>query len=144
MLRSTLFLGLLAVVVMAQSQCNTTDFSNLYSPQCQDAAKPYCVNVAAPGNPASPQCVECVSNCDCGLDQYCSSDPSKGVGTCQDFVPQCEAAGCQCRQLSAAQLAGLFSIFLILIKTKTKTKTKTNQKYKILNFFIDLNRSNLA
>lgn len=128
MLKIVVVLGLLAIV-SAQQACNASgrkkkkkkinkekinkwinsikkpkQAGRPWSAQCQDQTKPYCRNVAAPGSPVSSACVECFDHCDCGKSQYCSTDPAKGLGTCQDWVPTCDAAGCQCRLLTAAQL----------------------------------------
>jgi len=54
---------------------------------------------ATEGPPATYECVECISNCDCGLNDYCSSQPGQ-VGTCQSFSP----AGSSCVPLTQQQL----------------------------------------
>jgi len=85
--------------------CNGTIFGAILAPECTDSTKPYCRNTGAPTDVTPTYtCVACKSHCDCGLSEYCSTDPSLGVGTCQSFTPTCDAQGCQCRQLTQSQL----------------------------------------
>jgi len=69
------------------------------SPNCT-FGNPYCQLTSQSGGNFVYSCVACVSECDCGLDQYCSGAPGS-VGTCVTF----SQAGSSCLPMSSFQLA---------------------------------------
>jgi len=81
--------------------CNST-YANGLSFTCPSASQPYCV--LTDSSDPNPQnwvysCVACLSQCDCPINQFCSSKPGQ-VGTCQKFTQ----AGKSCLPLSNTQL----------------------------------------
>jgi len=54
------------------------------SPDCTDFNHPFCVMVSV--NPPTYTCSECVSDCDCSINTYCSRNVYDGIaGTCTTF-----------------------------------------------------------
>jgi len=83
-----------------QTLCDMTQGSNTFNPTCTDSKTPYCVQTIP--TPAQYQCVECLSNCDCGYNQFCSQKPGE-VGSCVNF----DRAGSSCRPLSNGEITDL-------------------------------------
>jgi len=91
-----------ATTVFAQSTCDPSKGLLTFNPDCQDINNPYCRQTAV--SPTTYTCVACVSQCDCSPGDYCSSDSTIGIGTCQSFTPDCNSDGCECRPLSPSQI----------------------------------------
>jgi hypothetical protein len=72
-----------------------------YSPSCTSSSAPYCVSTSGNMQPTY-NCVQCISNCDCPNNQYCSTNVQNGnFGKCLSFGPN----GQSCRPLTNAQIA---------------------------------------
>jgi len=98
-----LLIACLAVAVSAS--CNVSaNSADQFNGDCP-ASSPFCTRTTPFGVvPVVFACVNCRTNCDCGMSEYCSHDPNLGYGTCQTFVPACDDAGCECRQLTPAAI----------------------------------------
>jgi len=80
------------------TSCDPLKGVGTFNPGCTSTGSPYCVNTVV--TPPAYECSECVSSCDCGDDDYCSSQPGQ-VGTCQSF----SKAGSSCRPLQQSQIS---------------------------------------
>jgi len=81
-------------------QCDSTQGSGTFNPTCTNTNSPYCVQTFS--NPVMYQCVQCISNCDCGVNQFCSNTLGK-IGTCTDF----SKAGSSCRPLTNGEITNI-------------------------------------
>ena len=97
-MKSHLVIGLVVIfgiISIVNGDCNPLDNLNgETNPSCS-ATSPYCMSTAA----NTYSCVSCVSNCDCELDEFCSTNPDHPY-TCQKF----DVAGQDCRQLTQLQI----------------------------------------
>jgi len=84
-------------LIGAPISCDSSQGSNTFNPACTSSGEPYCVQTVA--EPSQYQCAECIGNCDCGVNSYCSSAPGT-IGQCKTF----SKAGSSCRALSNNQL----------------------------------------
>jgi len=75
------------VLFVGLSVGQTCNNSNTFDGACTSSSAPYCLETETGGfiNPTiTYQCVQCLSNCDCGLNSYCSSNPDT-LGKCTKF-----------------------------------------------------------
>jgi len=93
----TIFLSNFGIFVKSLT-CDPAFGQNTFNPQCIDASHPYCVQTQQ--NPQTLfQCSQCISNCDCLLDEFCSKAAGQ-VGSCVKF----ELNGQSCLPLTKSQL----------------------------------------
>jgi len=81
-----LLLVLSLIEVILSQSCDLNTFQSGFNTQCNSKGRPYCVRTD--GNPFSTnptyECVECLSNCDCKLNYFCSKQFGQ-IGTCKKF-----------------------------------------------------------
>ena len=96
-----IFVGLCVLATAFGKTCDPTKGANTFNPVCDDPEEPYCMQTVG-GTTPTYECAMCASNCDCDVDEFCSSKPGQ-IGTCVEFEPE----GNDCRPLSGSQLANL-------------------------------------
>jgi len=103
-MKGTLFFLIFAFLFSASWAviCDSANGANTFNPGCSDEVEPYCVRVVS-GPPSDVyECKQCISDCDCDTDQFCSEKPGE-IGTCVDFVQEGE----DCLPLDSAALGSL-------------------------------------
>lgn len=75
------------------TDCDAATYTNAFAPSCaneeppnvgDDKSFPYCVSTSLT-DPTQGECRQCLSECDCPLDQYCSRDSGQ-EGMCVKFL----------------------------------------------------------
>jgi len=81
--------------------CDVSTYASGLNPDCNDKGKPFCIRTDQNPFTITPvyECVECLTNCDCKLNQFCSKAPGE-LGICKKF----DHNGKYCRDLSDQQL----------------------------------------
>jgi len=81
-----IFFSSLLIQVFAGTTCNSANGVNTFNPDCTASNLPYCQQTipAQNGVPATYECVQCISNCDCSPNNFCSQQPGE-IGTCIEF-----------------------------------------------------------